>query len=525
MDEFNLLRSLSTRRNFLIGAGTLTGLAIAGGWSDRVVAQPKFSAYPFSLGVASGEPLPDSVVIWTRLAPNPLTGTELPAVNIPVEWQVATDAKMGKVIAKGTTLATPELGHSVHVVVQRLEPDRYYWYQFKTGGEISPVGRTRTMPGLKMNSDRLAFAFVSCQNYEHGYFSAYQHLAQEDLHFVLHLGDYIYEGKGRPKAIRPHQGPNPVDLATYRQRYALYKSDPNLQAAHAAFPFICAWDDHEVENDYANAEGQNFQDPEKFLQQRAAAYQAYYEHLPLRPISIPQGANLRLYRRLAFGNLAEFSILDGRQYRDDQPCDQNGKGGGQVISGSCQERLDPKRTMLGVEQERWLLDGLGNSKSRWTVITQPTLMATLDQLPGEPEAYWSDGWEGYVANRQRILDVFAQKRPSNPIVLGGDIHSFWVTDLKPDFRDPKSPVVATEFVGTSISSRGPSYEIFSRFLPDNPHIKFFETRLRGYVKCIVTPEQWISQLQVVNTVEKPDSTIRTLATYRVENGRPGAQQV
>ena len=519
-----LLHRRLGRRQLLIGAAALTSLGIVHPSTYPVAAQPKFPAYPFSLGVASGEPRPNSVVLWTRLAPNPLGGSGMPTATVPVQWQVATDTKMAKVVAKGTALAKPELGHAVHILVDRLEPGRWYWYQFKAGREISPIGRTRTAPNVGDRLDRLSFAFVSCQHYEKGYFTAYRHLAAEALDVVFHLGDYIYEGAPREGRPRKHVGPKPVDLDTYRLRYALYKSDPDLRAAHAAAPFICTWDDHEVENDYAGEVSQKFEDPDTFLQRRAAAYQAYYEHMPLSPTTMLQALQLQLNRRFTFGDLVEFSVLDNRQYRDDHPCDDNGKGGGQVIL-DCSERWAPQRTMLGEQQERWLLKGLAHSSARWTVIAQQQLMAELKQLPGNIEAYWSEGWDGYAANRRRILEFIQQHRPSNPVVIGGDLHSFWVTDLKPDFRDPNAPVVATEFIGTSISSNGPSHSLFSQFLPHNPHIKFFESRWRGYVQCTVDREQWISNFRVVDTVATPESPVRTLATYRVINGQPRAELV
>lgn len=512
------------RRQFLLTAGGAMGWVL---WSDQLLpllAQPKFSAYPFSLGVASSDPESNSVVLWTRLAPNPLSGQPMPAVAIPVQWKIATDAQMTQVIQQGTVQAVPQWGHSVHVVVENLSPGQWYWYQFQAGDEISPKGRTRTMPALESQAKQLKFAYVSCQHYEYGHYTTYQHLAQEELDLVLHLGDYIYEGKPRSGRPRQHVGSNPVDLKSYRWRYALYKSDPHLQAAHAAFPFICIWDDHEVENDYANDESQDFADPAVFRRRRQAAYQAYYEHLPLRPTAQPQGDHLQLYRRFRFGDLAEFHCLDTRQYRDDQACDQNGKGGGQVVF-NCAERLDPKRSLLGFEQEDWLLDGLKNSSTGWTVIAQQMLMAELNQGIGPLAGHWTDGWDGYAATRDRIFKGITQYQPSNPVVIGGDIHSFWVTDLKSDFQDPQSPVVATEIVGTSISSRGPNPDLFTLALKVNPHIKFFESRYRGYVVCEVTPEQWTTQLRVVDQVEKPGAPVRTLASFQIKNGQPGAQRI
>jgi len=526
MECFHFEHLLSTqikRRGLLVGAGTLTGLAIASRWPQRVVAQPKLSAYPFTLGVASGDPLPHSIVLWTRLAPNPLNGGGMPSLNVPVHWQVASDEQMRQVVARGTALATPELAHSVHVVANGLEPGRWYWYQFKAAGEISPVGRTRTAGELGTRVERLAFAFSSCQDYQQGYYTAYRRMAEEDLDVVFHLGDYIYEYGPRPKAIRQHNSSEVITLEDYRNRYAQYKSDPDLQAAHAAFPFVCTWDDHEVDNDYADQKSEGFDNPAVFLQRRAAAYQAYYEHLPLHPSSQPRGPEMGLYRRFTFGDLAEFSVLDTRQYRNDQACATKDRGGGQLVT-NCQERLNPNRTLLGDRQERWLFNGLGRSQARWNVIAQQYLMAELKQKLGPREAYWTDGWDGYAANRSRILEFIQQRRPTNPVVIGGDIHSFWVSDLKPDFRDPASPVVASEFVGTSISSSGIPYDLIAPILPDNPHIQFFESRLRGYVRCTVDRERWTSDLRVVDTIKRPGAPIRTLATFVVENGRPGAQR-
>ncbi|WP_299409678.1 alkaline phosphatase D family protein [Acaryochloris sp. IP29b_bin.148] len=512
------------RRQFLLTAGSAMGWVI---WVEHqlpLLAQPQFSADPFGLGVASGDPDANSVVLWTRIVPAPLTGKPMPAVSIPVQWKIAADQQMQQIAQQGTVQAVPQSGHSVHVVADNLSPNQWYWYQFQVGKETSPIGRTRTLPAPDARADSLKLAYVSCQHYESGYYTAYQHLAAEDLDLVLHLGDYIYEGDPKSNRPRQHVGPNPVDLETYRWRYALYKSDPQLQAAHAAFPFICIWDDHEVENDYAKDESQDFADPAVFRRRRQAAYQAYYEHLPLRPTSQPQEAQLQLYRQFKYGDLAEFYCLDTRQYRDDQACDQNGKGGGQVVL-NCEERLDPKRSLLGFEQEQWLLQGLEKAYTTWTVIAQQMLMAELQQGVPPLVAHWSDGWDGYAATRDRILNGIAQYQPANPVVIGGDIHSFWVTDLKSDFQDPTSPILATEFVGTSISSGGPNPNLFTSALKINPHIQFFESRYRGYVVCVITPDQWTAHFRVVDQVEKPGASIRTLASFQIQNGQPGAQRL
>jgi len=531
MERFHFECLLSTRlrrRSLLISAGALTGIALASQWpSRRVVAQPRFSDYPFKLGVASGDPLPDSIVLWTRLAPQPLTGNGgMPGVNVPVQWQLATDPNMRNVVRRGTAMATPELAHSIRVVLGGLKSAQWYWYQFKAGNEVSPIGRTRTAPALGTPINQLNFAFASCQMYEHGYFTAYKYMAQESLDLVVHLGDYIYEyGPNEYQSeagnIRVHNSPEIISLEDYRNRYALYKSDPDLQAAHAAFPWSVTWDDHEVENNYASLIPEENQSQQEFTQRRANAYQAYYEHMPLRSFALPNGPNMRLYRRLAFGKLADFHILDTRQYRSDQPCGDN-------LKPRCPGALEPSQTMTGSKQERWLFQGLDNSNARWNVIAQQTMMAQydFDARPGT-EIFNMDQWDGYVAARDRLLDFIQQRQPSNPVVITGDIHSNWVHDLKADFDNPASPTVATEFVGTSITSDFPMASIapVTAALPDNPHTKFFDGAFRGYVRCKLTRDRWQSDYRVVSTILDPNATISTLASFVVENGQPGAEQL
>jgi alkaline phosphatase D len=448
----------------------------------------------------------------------------MPAEPVLVDWQVATDERMAAVVQRGTVLARPERAHAVHVELRNLEPDRWYWYRFRVGLATSPVGRTRTAPVPGAPLGRLRFAFASCQHYEQGYFSAYRHMLGDDLDLLLHLGDYIYESPSWGDEVRRHEGPEPATLEEYRNRHALYKLDPDLQAAHAAYPWAVTWDDHEVDNDYAADQSQDRDEVHAFLRRRAAAYQAYWEHLPLRRVSMPRGPVMQLYRRLAFGNLVEFSLLDNRQHRSDQPCDEGRRGGGNLVEG-CAARLDPALSMLGAEQERWLLHGLDRSGARWNVIAQQQLMAELRQRSAAgAEARWTDGWDGYAASRRRLLEHLLRRRPSNPVVIGGDIHSFWVTDLRLDPWDARSPVVATEFVGTSITSEGIPHARFAALLPDNPHVRFFESRKRGYVRCTVTPDRWETDLRVVDTVRDRLAPVSTLASFVVENGQPGARR-
>jgi alkaline phosphatase D len=524
MDWYNSSRLLSTRfkrRDLLRGAGVLTGVAIASQFTDRVIAQPLFSGYPFTLGVASGDPLPDGVLLWTRLAPDPLNGGGMSENAVSVRWKLALDEGMRQVVKSGTKVATADFAHSVHVDVRGLEPGQTYWYQFKVGNEISPIGRTRTAPARNQSVDRLRFALVNCQDWQNGYYTAYKHVAEEDLDLVIHVGDYIYEYGPEPGGPRQHNSPEIMTLTDYRNRHALYKTDANLQAAHAAFPWAVTWDDHEVENNYANNISENAGDsPADFLMRRAAAYQAYYEHMPLRRSSLPKGANLRLYRRLTFGDLAQFSLLDTRQYRTDQPC-------GDDLKPLCEAALDPKATLTGKAQERWLFQGLQQSPARWNVLAQQVMFSQFDfDARPQIQAFNLDQWDGYVAARDRILNVLEQQQPSNPIVLAGDIHSSWVHDIKRDFNQPESRTLGTEFVATSITSDFPAQfiEPVTLALSNNPHTKFFNGALRGYVRCDLNRDRWQSDYRVVSTIREPQATISTLASFVVENGTPGAQR-
>ena len=322
----------------------------------------------------------------------------------------------------------------------------------------------------------LAFAFASCQRWDEGYYSAYRRLAEEDVAFVVHLGDYLYEyGIDEHGGFRnvpvPDQFRSETDtLERYRLQYGLYKSDPDLKRAHQLFPWLIAWDDHEVQNDYAGLAPVGGEPNPAFTARRAAAYQAFYEHIPLRLAALPRGGELHLYRRMRWGDLADFSMLDARQYRTDQPC-----GDGEFPR--CPESLDPAVTMLGAEQEEWLYDGLARSRARWNVIAQQVMMGQLDHNRGDPRIYWHDAWDGYPVARQRLIDHLAAARVRNPVVITGDWHSTFVNDIKADFGDPDSATVATEFVGTSISSNGDGIiygPYYGPMIPANPHIKFFD---------------------------------------------------
>lgn len=509
----------------------LTGLAVGSAFAIlSPFARSAGVDYPFTLGVASGDPLPDGFVIWTRLAPlfNAADGRGGLSRAVPVRWRVASDAAMTRIVRQGEVMAGPRFAHSVHVEVAGLEAGRPYWYQFDGLGAQSPVGQARTAPPLHA-SVAARVGFVSCSHWERGYFSAYRHLAAEQPDLVFFLGDYIYDSSYAPssgKVIRSHGSGNAASLSDYRNRYALYKTDPDLQALHAAAPSVATWDDHEVQNDYANRWSQDPKIPVgQFLQQRAAAYQAYYEHMPLRASSLPKGPDMRIYRRLDYGQLARFHVLDGRQYRSEQPCiPANGSHQGHIAANLCHDLRDPGRTMLGWQQEAWLDQGFAQSQAQWNVIAQDLLVAPLIQrdLTNHKPGRWTDGWDGYMANRARMLASIQRNRVQNPVFWGGDIHSFWVTDLHADGNNPDSPVVATEFVGTSVTSDGPPFDAFSKLLPLNPHVKFFDSRQRGYVSVEIAPDKMLTNLRVITDPRDPTATVATLKSFVVEPGRAGA---
>jgi alkaline phosphatase D len=493
----------------------------------RLLAQPRFERNPFSLGIASGYPQPDRIVLWTRLAPDPLNGGGMPDAAVEVAWEIADNKSFRNVVRKGVERAAPELAHSVHAEIRGLQPARWYWYRFNVGAATSPVGRFRTAPGAGAANDGLRFALASCQQYEQGYFTAYRHMAREDLDLVIHVGDYIYESSWGNNLVRSHGRREPVTLTEYRDRHALYKSDADLQAAHAAFPWLVTWDDHEVSNDYANDRSQYLDPRAEFLQRRAAAYQAYYEHMPLPAWARPRGPDARLYTQAGFGQLARVFVLDDRQYRSHQVCARPGRGGSTVVkTADCPERLSPALTLLGAEQERWLNGALEKSTARWNIIAQQTLMAQHNRNPpGAEQRAWTDGWDGYPKARERLLGFVAEHKISNPLVLGGDVHTGIVADLKVNFDDAKSPVVATEFVGTSITSQGPNQKFTEAARQNNPHLKFSNGTQRGYTAFDVTPVQCTVRLRTLSRVTDPQAKISDLATFAVENGKPGAQQL
>ncbi|MGH7573934.1 MAG: alkaline phosphatase D family protein [Longimicrobiales bacterium] len=514
------LNESGTRRQFLALSGGLTAaLSLRGVPALRADRRPRVRAYPFTLGVASGDPMPDGVVLWTRLAPEPMTpGGGMPPEQVAVDWEVAADDGFRNIVQRGSTLAVRELAHSVHVEAAGLEPDRPYWYRFIAGREASPVGRTYTAPPLGAAVAERRFAFCSCQHFEQGLYTAHRHLSREDLHFIVHLGDYIYENGPGDNALRPHAGAEIRSVDDYRARYALYKGDADLQAAHAACPFMVTWDDHEVDNNYANLQPENDTPIAAFLERRAAAYQVYWEHQPLRARARPFGPDMLLYRRLPVGDLASFFILDTRQYRTDQPC-------GDGFAADCPGAVDPTGTILGGHQRAWLLEGLASSSARWNVIGTQVPIAPLARAGDDGQLEVSmDKWGGYVTDRDRLLAFLHERRIANPVSIVGDVHVNWLAELRTRYDDSAAPAVGTEFVGTSISSGRDGQDAPERtqdVLSANPHVSFFNGQ-RGYVRCTITPDRWTSDYRVVPFVSRPDAPIQTRASFVIEDGQPGA---
>ena len=515
----------SNRRDVLAAGLAAPALLLVGARSSADAP-----GYPFSLGIASGEPWPDSVVLWTRLAPEPLRGDGgMPARPVPVRWELADDARFTRIVRRGTAIAQPDMGHSVHVEPGGLMPGRTYWYRFIAGGEVSPVGRTRTAPARGARVDRARFCFASCQNYEVGYYDAYRHMVAEEPDLILFLGDYIYEAAPGEGKLRLHLNPEPKDVPGYRVRYANYKLDPLLQGAHAIAPWATTWDDHEVANDYADDLDELNTDPATFLRRRAAAYQVYWEHMPLRAAAHPHGPAMRLHRTLDWGALAQFQIIDDRQFRSHRACQPPGLLPAhkkyQVLVEHCAEIDDPARTMLGPAQERWLDEALTTTQARWNLLTQQTLMSTLHRVdPAYPErgpnVFSGDTWSTYTPARDRILRRWVAAKTPNPLALGGDIHSFAAADFHDPAR-PDGPPIASEFVGGSITSLFHDPTLKQEAVVSG--IRYAENEVRGYGRVDLTADRCEITFRGLADATKPVTTVSNLAHFAIEAGRPGMQ--
>jgi len=567
-----------SRRGFLGGAVATAGIVVAPAFLRQARADGWHEASSlFPLGVASGDPGDDSVVLWTRIVEDPLTGAGLPGEPIPLRYEVALDPAMYHVVCRGVTTARPENGHAVRVLARGLPVSSWLYYRFeglgRYRGHMSRIGRTRTFPSPfrrrfrsesfeHCRSESMRFASVSCQNYVQGFYPAWRDIAEQDIDFVVHLGDYMYEGGASSNPLledRNHTGGEVFSTDDYRNRYALYRLDRDLQEAHARVPFIVTWDDHEVDNNYAGRiaeEGAPFQGAD-FEERRRNAYRVYAESMPIRTTSRLSRRNadfserFPLFRRLKFGRLADLHVLDTRQYRTDQPAGDN--------FGSTETDLDPataglieavfgeplfdadgikapQATLLGWRQEFWLARNLARSRARWNVLAQqimimpwnlrqtallnvqfgpdlppgfPVDKPTLLNLIGEVDDFLNvDAWDGYQAARDRLLRMLDYFRPGGPVVLTGDIHSSWGAELLKDFGDPQnSDVLAAEFVCSSISSTflapdpRPTDAIVRAGLPENPHIKYFNALFRGYCLCDVDEHRWSTQFRAVGAPE------------------------
>jgi alkaline phosphatase D len=507
-----------SRRLFLAYAASLSSIPLLSRYASAAPAHV-FTSDPFTFGVASGDPDHESVILWTRLAPKPLEpGGGMPKAPVEVHWEIAEDSSFKKIVQSGKINATPELGHSVHIEPRGLKPDHWYSYRFKSGDATSPIGRTRTMPAPDASPDKLRFAVTSCQNFEAGLFTAYQQMVKDKPDLVFHLGDYIYEyASGRNGKVRTHLGPEIESLDQYRIRYAQYRSDKDLQAMHAACPWFVTWDDHEFDNNCANdiSEQKNV-DTAKFLIRRANAYQAYYEMMPLRTSSLPVGPNMTLYRKGSFGTLAEFFILDTRQYRSDQPNNDR-------KSPLNAAATNPRNTLLGETQRKWLFDSMSASKGTWNILAQQVMMALADRSSAKaPANYSMDQWPGYAHERAALLKHIQDHKITNPVVLTGDIHSNWANELRIDDFKQEQAIIASEFVTTSLSSGGngsATIKGLDEYLGRNPCTKF-HNRERGYIMCDVTAKTYTADYKVIDEVLKPGGKTTSRAKFTVEAGTP-----
>jgi alkaline phosphatase D len=522
VDEFATV----SRRTLLRGLSASALLTTTGSFFTRGLwAAPAFSANPFALGVASGDPAPDGFVLWTKIAPKPLDrGGGMPMRPVEVSWAVATTDGMQQVVREGTAVAHPELGHAVHVEVDGLEPARDYFYRFTIGGEQSQVGRSRTLPPAGAPVGQVRIGHVGCQCYEDGFFTAYRHVAEERFDFVYHSGDYIYEhGIWRSSAARavPRDVDETFTLDDYRYRYSLYKLDLDLQAAHASAPFVMSFDDHEVSNDWAGLWNQAGMPAELFALRRAAAFQAWYEHMPVRKAQLPRGPDIQAYRRLTVGDLIAMNVLDTRQYRTTPPA----CGGGR--KANCAEAFEPRRTMMGETQERWLYDAFKTAGHTWNVLAQQVTLMRNDASPDDNVFLPNmDMWDGAPAARDRLFAAIEDAKLSNVIALSGDIHSNWAGELKKDFLDETSATLGVEFIGTSITTNRDGYDIndiFRQRIAKQPYVKFFNGQ-RGYLRHIVTPARWQADFRVLDKVTVPDGRISTRKSLVVESGKSAIAQ-
>ena len=504
---------------------TASGLVLLAGFAPQGLWAAPLEGDPFTLGVASGDPWPDGFVLWTRLAPKPMErGGGMPMKAVAVSWDVAEDERFAKIAQTGEAYARPELGHSVHVEVAGLKPGRRYWYRFRVGGAMSQTGTVRTAPPAGAPVDRVRIAVAGCQHWEGGYYTAFQHLAQEpELDAVFHYGDYIYEHwaqrvcpktGGKPVCVREHIGDETYSLDDYRLRYAQYKSDPDLQAAHRSVAFLSTFDDHEVDNNWVGFFDESGTPRTVFLLRRFAAMQAWYEHMPVRRSQFPKARDMLAHRRLDYGSLLRIHVLDTRSNRSDQVC-EDGK------RKPCPPAAHDGVTVLGEEQEKWLDQGLGG-KAQWNLLAQQILVMPFDRRKADQNDpnLATDTWDGYRPARARLIDSIRRHRLSNVVIASGDYHKHFAGTVPLREDDLDGDMVATEFLATSISTNGDGGPIKGRdtLMRNNPHVALFEDQ-RGYQVFDITKERWLTQIKGVDQVSRRGGTLSTLATFAVTPDR------
>jgi len=495
-------------------------------WMSAVAAPTekvrRWFANPFALGVASGRPRADSVVLWTRVLfseQDRAAGTDPLRVHV----EVFVDAALKQRVQKTDVVTDDARGHSVHVHVQHLQPGTDYWYRFRQGDALSAVGHTRTAPALNADVRQLRMALSSCQHYEQGQYIAHAEIANQQLDFVLFVGDYIYESSNPQYATRQHSSAEPKTLPQYRERYEQYKRDPMLQAAHAAHPWVLMWDDHEVVNDYANDQDRHYTDPHQVLKRRAAAYQAYFEHQPLLlGPDVDNPANMRLYDQLSWGKLADIWTLDCRQYRSVQVCRDPVRGGGRMVL-QCDELSDTSRSMLGQAQERWLTERLSHSNRQWKLLAQATQISSTSIPAPVGRSYWNDAWDGYPEARKRLLQTVVDAKLQNVVTLGGDVHCNVAANLRLEPNNPQSPIVASEFVTTSITSRGLGDKPAALIRESNSDLLHYRSDERGYSLITVTLNAVRCDFRTTKFPAGSEAGLKTQASYVVKSGKAGPQ--
>ncbi|UYQ61605.1 alkaline phosphatase D family protein [Streptomyces peucetius] len=540
-------RSFSTpSRRTVVKAAAATAVAapvLAAAASPATAAE---QTPAFLHGIASGDPLPDGVLLWTRVTPSPdaLPGSGLGA-GTEVVWEVAEDKDFALTVARGTITSTAAADHTVKADVRGLRPATSYWYRFTAGSTVSPAGRTRTAPAADAAAPGVRFGVVSCANWESGWFSAYRHLAARgDLDAVLHLGDYIYEYAtgGYPAeeyGVRQHEPRHEiVTLADYRLRHATYKTDPDLRALHAAHPLIAIWDDHELANDAwaGGAENHTPGAEGEWAARVAAAKQAYFEWMPVRAST--EGT---VYRRLRFGKLADLHLLDLRSFRSQQSSIGNG------------DVDDPDRTLTGRAQLDWLKAGLAASDASWQLVGTSVMIspvafgslpayllepiAELMGLPKEGLAVNVDQWDGYTDDRKELLTHLAQRGIENTVFLTGDIHMAWANDVPVKAATyPLSPAAATEFVVTSVSSDNlddllhvapgtVSLVASAAVRAANRHVKWVDMDAHGYGVLDVTAERSQMDYYTISDRTKQDASSSWSRSYRTLSGTQKVERV